>query len=119
MIFQESTDLAMGDHQLIVGLREESRPVGEGYIYYKLSPKGADGILLFLNLYKTGDTELESLFRQAIMNIANREQLSIDGIRGLLATYITENMHPRTQSVLTKVVKVFMDRVEIVQPPQD
>jgi hypothetical protein len=62
----------MNDPKIILGLREESRPVGGGYLYYKFSLKESDIFLLFLDLFDTSDTELASLFHKPIVQIAKK-----------------------------------------------
>jgi len=99
----------MAARRLILGLREMSRPVGEGYIYYKFLPKEADRGLLFLNLYHTNEVELEGLFRQSILEAIKKERLAVDEVQVLLSGYATENMRLWTQQVLARVVSRFLE----------
>jgi len=102
----------MDERRLILGLREVPRPVGEGYIYYKFFPKQADKVLLYLNLYKTDDTELEGLFRQSLLEISRKERLSTADVMGFLSSYTTENMQQWTQEVLARAVSGFVKNAE-------
>jgi hypothetical protein len=92
--------------RLIFGLREMPRPVGEGYLYYKFSDREEDRILVFLDLLKTSEAELEVLFRRSILELITREKLAQPELQILLSAYTTRNMRPWTEQVLSRIARI-------------
>ncbi len=127
----------MNNYQLVLGIKELSRPRGRGYLYYKIVSlqedaqkrnflqhilhlsncflKGRDGLLVYLDLYckesnEVEESKFEELFHQALVKLSEIEQFSDKKARELLSNYKTENMELWVEEVLDRVVRKFGGR---------
>lgn len=86
---------------ITIGLREEPRPKGSGYLYWRLEPGGAEIVIRYCDLFDLREDVVESHFENVLRDVMGTLQLTSAQLGDLCI--FTENMSPLARAALERV----------------
>lgn len=92
----------MTDLTIVLGIREESRPKGHGYLYWR-DAKGTEVMLQNCDLHEGSDGRIVEMFEAALAEVCRRNGVATSVLPA--ASIETENMSPLAQRLLRQAVE--------------
>lgn len=92
----------MADVKIVLGIREESRPKGHGYLYWR-DAKGSEVMLQNCDLHEASDGRIVEMFEVALAEVCRRNGVATSALS--VARIETENMSPLAQRLLRQAVE--------------
>ena len=87
---------------LTFGFREEPRPKGHGYLYWKMDPDEHERPLQHCDLFEIREEVVSAMFEAALTRVANHLKIERSDLSGIKVS--TENMSVHAEGILRRVI---------------